>query len=319
MKEGNMSEVSGGAPASATPAVAATNTAPVQSSENVLDQLDPTIQEARSKEPTPQEIKELKKKIKAKANGKDVEYDIDFNDDKKLQELVSKALGADEKFQEAALTKKQMTQLAEMLSDKKGVWEVMKHAGHNPEELVNEFVEQYLQEKEKSPEQKELERIQKERDEYQKKAKQLEDEKISIENQRIQQEYERNLEQEIDQAFKEMTDLPKSPYTVRRLAATMHAFIEKGHQISVKQAADIVRRENARELQDMFSLMPEEAIEQLLGENNNKRLRARRMAKAKEVKNASQIKSTGLAEIEKELHTKSQPKTSAKDFFKKLS
>ena len=322
MKEGFMSEVSGGAPSApgaSAPAAAPTSNAP-ESMEQLLGegQAGQTPEQKAQAEQVKQEIKVAKKKLQLKVHGQDREVEFDPNDDKYMKHMLEKAMGADKVFEEGAMTKKQMNQLVQMLQDKTGLWDVISQAGHNADDLVSEYMERRLAEVEKSPQQKDLEKAQAELEKERKMRKTYEEEKMTSENQRVQDEYARNLNTEIEEAFKDLQDLPKSAYTVKRLASTIAAYLDKGVEISVKDAVQIVRKENTRELQEMFNQMPEEIIEQLLGEGNNKRLRARRVAKAKEMKTASQIKATGHSEIQRQLDAKPQEKVKASDFFRKL-
>lgn len=317
-----MSESTGGASAPASAAPAATNTATTSNApetiEQVIAQGDQKPATAQA-EAIKQEIKAAKRKLQVKVHGQDREIDFDPSDEKAMKQYIEKALGADKVFEEGSLTKKQMNQLVDAIKNKDSIWDLMSQAGHNPDDLVTEYMERKIKDSEKSPEQIEFEKVKKELEHERQARKQMEEEKTKVEQQRVSDEYARNLNTEIEDAFKEMVDLPKSPYTVKRLAATVVAYMEKGVQINMKQAAEIVKKENTRELQEMFSLMPEEQIEALLGENNNKRLRARRVAKQKELKTASQIKTSGVDSIKKELDGKPQPKVSARDFFAKLS
>ena len=324
-----MSETVGGNTAApqATTNVATTNTtttttpaqtAPKGGAETIEQVIaDGKAQDAKTQTKT--EPASTKKKIKAKVYGKDVDYEIDTADEKALASLAAKALGAEKAFEEGAMTKKQMQQLVNALQSKDSIWQLLADAGHNVDDLVGEFVERKLAENEKSPEQKEMERIQKELETERQARKKMEEEKSFAEKQQKMASYSQKLQQDIMDAFTEVKGVVQSPYTLKRLASTMHAFAEKGYEISPKDALNVMKATDRAELQEMMSKMEPEELEDFLGEENNKRLRARRLAKQREIKAASQIKASGVSEIEKQISQQQQPKMSAKDFFKKLS
>lgn len=258
-----------------------------------------------------------RKKLKLKVNGKELEKEIDFDDDDSLREIYQKALASDEKFQKASQLEKQMELIGRMIQE--NPWELLKEAGYNTDELAEQYMEQRLQELEKSPEQRQIEEFQKELEKERKLREKYEKEKFEAEQARIQEEYARNLNDEITEGLKSI-DLPKSPYIVKRIAEVLMVGLDRGKELTVKDVVPYVQNQIKSELRQMFEAMPEEVIEAILGDNVSKKLRNRRLSKMKKpVDTSSQVKSTGDSEINKAKADEGpKEKISARDFFKNL-
>lgn len=260
-------------------------------------------------------VAELKKRMKFRINGREVEKEIDFNDEDALRELLQKGFAADERFQTASQLEKKMKQFAEALQE--DPFEALRAAGHDPDKLTESYMKKRVEELAKSPEQLQLEKLQKEIEKERKMREQLENEKLTAEQQKVEAEYSRQLDEEITSALTS-SELPKSPYVVKRIAENLMLAIEKGNEdVSVQDVLPIVERQIKQEIQQMFEAMPEDVIEKVLGNNVSNKLRKRRLSGMKKAPDtASGVKQTGQAELKK-----SQPKEEAKpvkarDFFK---
>lgn len=241
-------------------------------------------------------IENLKRKMKLKVHGKEIEREIDFGNEKELQKLFEKAYGADTTFQEAAKTKKQMHALAEMLHN--DPFALMREAGLDPDELTAKYMENRLKEFEKSPEQKQLEDLQRQVQQEKERRETLEREKFEGEQSRIQESYMRDMDDQITTALS-TAQLPKSPYVVKRIAEYLSIGLEQGKQLSVKDVVPLVERSIRKEIQEMFEVFPEDVIETFLGDNVLNKMKKKRLSKMKEVQSASGVKQTGQAEIAK--------------------
>jgi hypothetical protein len=273
---------------------------------------EPKVQTEAKKE----EIREMKKKLKLKVHGREMEKEIDFANEKELKQLLEKAYGADTTFQEASKIKKQMAAIAEMLH--KDPFALMREAGLDPDDLTAKYMEERLKEMEKSPEQKQLEELQKQVEQERQRREALENEKMQAEQQRIQESYMRDMDDQITDALGS-AELPKSPYVVKRIAEYLSIGLEQGKQLSVKDVVPLVQKSIKNEIREMFEAFPEDVIEGFLGDNVLNKMKKRRLAKMKEVQSASTVKSTGQTEIAK-TQVKAQPKEKipARDFWSKI-
>lgn len=331
-----------------TPAPAAANTpsTPEQSAQKVLDTIpdskstasvtedtaidteDATNEEleevAESDDATPEEKAEakveLKKRMKFRVNGREVEREIDLNDEDMLHELIQKGMAADERFQSASSVEKKMKEFAALLQA--DPWEAFKAAGHDPDKMTEAYMKKRVEELSKSPEQLQLEKLQKEIEKERKKREELENEKLTAEQARVESEYSRQLDEEISGALTSST-LPKSPYVVKRIAENLMIAIEQGNEdASVEDVLPLVEKQINDEIRQMFEAMPEDVIEKMLGNDVSNKLRKRRIANAKKSQTpdtANSVKSTGQSEINKakaKENNEAKP-VKAKDFFGK--
>jgi hypothetical protein len=261
---------------------------------------------------------ELKKRMKFRVNGREVEKEIDLSDEESLQELLQKGFAADERFQSASAMEKRMRQFAELMQN--DPYEALIAAGHDPDKLTEAYMKKRVEELSKSPEQLKLEQLQKEIEKERKERQRLEEEKLTAEQAKVESEYSRQLDEEITSALA-TSELPKSAYVVKRIAENLMIGIEQGNEdIQVQDVLPLVEKQIREEIQQMLQVMPEEVIERFLGDNVTGKLRKRRLAQAKASKapeTASSVKATGQTEINKTKAKESEAKpVKAADFFK---
>lgn len=297
---------------------------PAEGHEDVQDASDEDLAEVVSdEESTEEEVaeakQELARRLSLKINGQEKEFDLSSDDDlEQIKQMAQKGEGADQKFQEAAKIQKQMNAFLELMQQ--DPIRALQELGHDPDKIAETHMQRRIEEMQKSPEQLELEKLRKQIEDEKKARETLEEEKFRAEQERIQEEYSRKLDVEITDAL-ESSELPKSAYVVKRLAENLMIGLEKNPDITVADVLPIVEKQIKGEIQQMFGAMPEEVVEKILGEDTSNRLRKRRLNKMKKPpQTASQVKSTGNAEIKKaqaEAARNEKPK-SAKDFFKDI-
>jgi len=259
---------------------------------------------------------ELKRRMKFRVNGREVEREIDLSDEDALQQLLQKGFAADERFQTASTLEKKMNEFAALMQS--DPMQALIAAGHDPDKLTESYMKKRVEELAKSPEQQQLEKLQKEIEKERKLRENLEQEKLTAEQAKVESEYSRQLDEEISVALSS-SDLPKSPYVVKRIAENLMLGIEQGHEdITVEDVMPIVERQIKEEIQQMFETMPEDVIEKVLGQNVSNKLRKRRLSNMKKPpEGASAVKQTGQSEINKSKAKEEPAKPAkAKDFFK---
>lgn len=290
----------------------------IDASDASNDELEEVLE---SDEATPEEKAEakveLKQRMKFRINGREVERDIDLSDRDALQELLQKGFAADEKFQSASGIEKRMNEYVKRLQA--DPIQAMIEAGHDPDKLTEEYMKKRVAELSKSPEQLQLEKLQKELEKEREDRKTLEQEKLNAEQAKVEEQYSRQLDDEITSGLAS-SDLPKSPYVVKRIAENLMLAIEQGYEdVSVQDVLPMVEKQIKDEIRQMFEAMPEDIIEKTLGGDVSNKLRKRRLAKMKAApEGASSIKQTGTSETNKakgERKEEAKP-VKAKDFFK---
>lgn len=312
-----MSEVAAAAPAAGSPVV------PVEAAEGTthFEHQDDGSAEGQRGELLPEAAAEVleeqiralgKKKIPLKVNGRDIEYEVDMDNDAELSKYFQKAMAADEKFQEAATIRKQMQQFVQAL--KTDPLSILQHPelGINVQELAEMVINQQLDQLSKSPEQKRMEQLERDLADREEKLKSVDQQRRDAEMSRLEEQAFQELDRDIDMALKE-TSLPKSGYVLKRIADTLINANEMGYtDVTVKDIMPFIEATMEKELQEMFGRMPEEVIERMMGTNLD-RVRKAKLAKAKKV--AAPVRETAQASAPKPVTDSSKTKVKAKDFF----
>ena len=324
------------APASAAPTAeasapveAAESTESVESSEAALESEEQALgsevesaEEAIDSDPnlSKKEKIELKKKLKLKVDGQEIEEEVDLSDEDYLRKQLQLAKVAQRRMQETAQIRKEIEQFAALLKEDPDA--ALMELGIDPLDYAEKKLAREIEQRKKSPEQLEKEQMQRE---LEKLRKQMESEQKAKEEAKIramEEQFQRRLDDEISSALDASKDLPKSPYVVKRIADRMIFALQNGMEdVEVKDVIPQVRKQIKSELGEMFSAMPEEVLEGLLGKNNIDRLRKRRLVKAKDgakIQNAKQIKNSGLDVEAKAAKDDGKDKIPMRDFFKNL-
>jgi hypothetical protein len=230
-------------------------------------------------------IQDLKKKYNLKVNNKVKELELDLGNDAEVQKYLQKALAADEKFEEAANIKKGFAQLIEQI--KTNPLAILSHPdiGVDIKALATQVLAQEMEDMEKSPEQKRIEELERkllEREEYDKKA---EEEKRQAEMSRMEAEAVEELDSQITQAL-DKSELPRSPYVVKRIADTMLNAMRMGYNdVTVDQIMPFVEEQVVSEIQALFDAAPEQTsrklMEKFVGKKNLDRYRKSGISKPK--------------------------------------
>lgn len=271
--------------------------------------------EEESQELSPAEVKKIKK-LKLKFNGKEIEEELPFEIEEAhadwLVKQRQKAMLADHKASEYSQLEKEIGAFIQELRQNP------KKALSNPaigldiKQFAAQILQEEIEQAQKSPEQIERERLQAELEEI---KAEREREKAEAEARELQRLEERELER-YDQLLSsaiESSDLPKSPYVVKKMTEYMILAVENGIDIEPKDVVQIVRNDIHKDIQDMFQVMPAEVIEQIIGKQNLDKLRKKRVAAAKPpVPVKSSIQDTAKS---KEEPKKEEKKVTMREFF----
>jgi len=260
------------------------------------DASDVLAEEAKA---TEEALKNLKRKYNVKANGKSREIELDLSNDKQIQEYLSKAAAADEKFEEAANMRKAVEELVrELKSNPKAI---LSHPsiGLDLKTFAQSIMDQELEDMSKTPEQKRIEEMEQKLKQYEEDKKKLEEEKTTAERARIQEEQFQKLDEQITDALSK-SELPKSPYVLKRIADTMIEAVNLGYtDVSVEQILPYVEQQIVGEINRLFEEAPSatagKLMEKLVGKKNLDSYRKARVSKAKTTASASTVKDSGAS------------------------
>jgi len=275
-------------------------------SEGEVDEVKDAIEDGASAE----EVKEMIETFKFKANGKDQEVTLDWNDKEDIIRRLQMAEAAQPAMQKASENEKL---LQEFLSDAKTKpWDVLKELGLDPDELSEQRIQDRIEQMKKTPEEVEKEEMAAELNALRDKVKKEEEARKDAEMQKVQKETEVELENQIMGAIDATQNLPKSPYVVKRVADAMLFAMDNGYpDVSADQVLPMVEKELEKEVQQMFEGMPDKILEQFIGQKTNERLRQNRLKKMKKAptKKVEEIKKQ---EVKKE---ETKKKISLKEFL----
>lgn len=245
------------------------SSAPMEAAEesSTVDNMSAVSEEALPGE-TPAET--AKRLFKVKINNQDLEVDED-----ELVRGYQMTKAAQQKFQEASQMNKRAEEFIKLL--KQDPKKVLSHPdiGVDLKEFAINYLQELQQEQSLTPEQR------RQRDLEQRLA-QFEQEKAE----REQQEYQRQIEEQAaryaEDYQKQFTEvlstsgLPKTEYTVARLAYYMQQAIQAGYdEITPKDVVGLVKSDYLNDIKSMFSASNEDILLDLLGDElTNKTVKA---------------------------------------------
>ena len=223
--------------------------------------------EGQEKPLTPAEVKKYKK-LQLKFNGKDIEEDLDFEVDDKQREWMTKqrqkAMLADHKAREYAQLENEVGAFIQELRKNP------KKALQNPaigldiKELAASILQEEIERSQKTPEQLRAEeaeqKLQDLMEERAREKKELEEKQMELLTEREYERYDTLISDAI-----ESSDLPRSPYVVKKMLEYMIMAVENNIDVDPKNVVSIVRNEIHEDVSQMFGKMPIELIEQLVG------------------------------------------------------
>lgn len=277
-------------------------------------------EEQSEKKLTKEEIKRIKK-LQLKFNGREYEEELPFEieDNPDNIEWMKKQL----QLAKLGHTKSQdysklENEIRDFVSElKKNPRKMLSNPnlGIDLKELAAQILEEEIENSKKTPEQIELEKAQL-------RLKELEDERAREQEDLRNKEYQRLLDQQYERYDIQMSkalqssDLPKSPYIVKKMADYMILGVKNGISVTPEDVIPLVKEELQSDLKDMFDVLPDEVLTQLIGKNNYDRIRKHNVSKAKKKINPSmakkKIEDTG--KISKPTQNE-ESKISFKDFF----
>jgi hypothetical protein len=280
-------------------------------------QLQSAVEDAIASGASKKEVQNLIKEFQLKVNGKVINKQIDLSDENNLRNELQLAAAARQSMQEAANLKKMYEKEVGRL--RQNPWEVLQELGLDPDELAELRIQQRIEEMKKSPEQLEKERIQLELQSAREEARRLKEERDATQFEQLKEQAAAQIESEIEQALDSHKTLPKSRHIVKRIADSMLWAMNNGFDdVSAEDVMPLVEKEWRDEMSRLMDDSPEDILEQLIGQRNIERLRAKRLnaMNTSNIKTASSVKSTAGSVQKKDDAPKQKIKQ--RDFFRQL-
>lgn len=257
-------------------------------------------EEAAEEEVVEEKIAELKKKLKLKVDGQEIEEEIDWNDEEALVREMQKAKAFDKKAQESATMRKQMTALMQGLKDNPA--EVLRQLGMDVDDFSAKHLEAKIEELSKSPEQIANEQAQQELAELREEKKKFTEERDKARNEQMRDQEATRIENSIVSALESHEGLLSTddPAVIGDIGRAMLRAMNAGvKDVTPEQVIPIVEKQYAEKLQNRITSLSKKDIalvEKLLGKDIFEQARKKRVSKKRKGKTetANQIvKQTG--------------------------
>jgi len=231
--------------------------------------------------------KKMLRELKIKFNGKDYTESLPFEieDNQANRDYMTKQLQmsrlAQSKSADFAALQKQAYQLVEDLQ--KNPRKVLQNPnlGIDVKKLAAEIIEEEFANSQKSPDQLEREKLQQELKAL---KEDRENEKKTFqekERERMTTEAANRYDQEFTAAIS-ASDLPKSPYVVKKMAELMSIAVSENLDVSASDVMPLVREQIVNDIKEMFGAMPEDVIESIVGKDIFNKVRKKNIANAKQ-------------------------------------
>lgn len=265
------------------------------------------------------EAKELKKRLKLKIDGQEIEEEIDFNDDDGLKRHLQKSKAFDKRVKEFTGFKSQVDQFFQQLQQDPEA--ILEQLGFNVDDLATKRLQRKVEEMQKSPEQLEKEKMAKELETLRKEKEALKKAQEDAQMESLRNQQAAEIENSISSALDDSKSrLPKNnPKVMAMIAQNMLMAIENGYNdVTVSDIIPIVERQWKDELRSYFDTSSEDLIEELVGKGNLDRLRKKRLSKRPKAAEQmvpvnKQILDTGSAKPKEEAP---KVKKTYRDFFR---
>ena len=265
-------------PAEATPTKAPTSLVDAKALDAA--QAATETKEADTVEPSKSEIKAIEKqlkKYKVKVDGKEYEEELDLNDEAAVGKHIQMSKAAQRKMQEASDMRKAAEEFINLL--RTDPEKVLRDPNINVDlkKLAQDVINREIEDASKSPEQLEKEKLQRELTDIKAKIEEDEKKRQSSELQRLQAEQQQKIEINIESALK-TSDLPKTPYTVRKMAEMMLVALQNNVDLSPADLVPLIRKQMQNDIKELFGASSDDVLEELVGKDRISKLRKKKVA-----------------------------------------
>jgi hypothetical protein len=238
--------------------------------------------EAKNKLSKPEQKRLRQLLLKVDGEEETVDLPFDMPDDPKAVEWMKRQL------QMSKMSTRRAQEKSDLERDVSGFIEELRknprkalsnpNIGVDIKKLAAEIIEAEIEDSRKSPEQLRAEQLEAE-------LKQLKEERENAKKEREQRDFEALQEKAaieydtmITEALESSKTLPKSPYTVAKMATYLKLALENNIDLKPSEIVPIIEEDIRNEITSMFSAMPAEIIEQVVGKDKLAQIRRTRVA-----------------------------------------
>lgn len=222
---------------------------------------------------TPTAAQPAPRMMKVNIEGKEIEMP-----ENEVLALASAGKVSTQRFQEAAAMRKQAEDILKFA--KANPTEFFKKTGMNARQWAEEYLLQELQIEAMSPEQKKARENEEELRKYKDKDKQDKERELSAERERLTNVERERLDKLFTQALFE-SGLPRTPFTVKRMAELQLINIKRKLELSPGRLAQLVREDYIAEQKALLGGLEGDNLLNFLGTDIVKKLSKAQIAKLK--------------------------------------
>lgn len=254
------------APTASAPTAGAT---PAQAGSNQQQAAQPGAKGPAAAQPTPTEIRKLKLKL----DGQDVELP-----ESEVIALAQQGKVSGKRFQEAAAIRKQAEDILKFAQENPA--EFFKKTGKNARQWAEEYLIEELKREQWTPEQKKAAENEAKLKQYETERKAEQDRKDQAERDQLQKSHHDRYETLFIEALTQ-SGLPRTPYTVKRMAELQLVNLRKKLNLDAGQLAKVVREDYINEQKALFGALEGDKLLELMGPDFVKKLSKAQIAQLK--------------------------------------
>lgn len=306
----NMSDLPSIATEAAVPSESSIEVAPIENNTEDNNELSEDVQ--------PEISASTKRKLKLKVDGQEFEEEFDPSDDDMIKKHLQKSKAFDKRLKEFSSYKAQVDSALELLQKDPELF--LEKMGLNVDDFAEKRLARKIEELKKSPEQIAQEKMEKELNDLREEKKRIEEEKQRFEMENLRNQQAIEIENDINTALEDSKSIlpKKNPIVLQRIAQTMLLAMQNGYDnVTAKEVIPFVEKQWKQELNEFFSVLPEEVLEQLVGKSNIDRYRKKKVAarpKGSTVTARQIVQDIGKTQENDDIDNKQ--KMSYRDFFK---
>jgi hypothetical protein len=243
---------------------------------NAVDSTD----NLNAKEAVKQAEKSFKKKLKIKVDGEESEEEVDWDDEESLKRHIQFSKVAQKRMAETSKLQREVQEFLELLkTDPKRILSDPS-IGIDLKQFAAGIIEEEIANSKKTPEQLKAEQLENELRTLKEEREREHEERKTKELSRLEKAEAERYDMLITKAL-DKGDLPKSPYVVKKIADYLYLGLQEGLDISPDDVIPLVKEEMENDVKQMFAVMPDEIIEQLVGTDVINRIRKKKVEAAK--------------------------------------
>lgn len=226
-----------------------------------------------------QPVAPVKKKFKYKADNQDVEEELS---DEEITSRLSLAKAAHKRMSEAATIKKQTEQFIKLLQENPmAVLNNEKIMGQKKfREIAEQFIYEQIQQESMTPEQREAIEKDKRLSDYERREKEQREQHEQNQLKQLESHYVQQFEKVMIEAF-QSTNLPKNPFTVKRMAELMQKNLQYKLDLPPQELAKLVKEDMQNEQKHLISSASAEQLIEMFGEEITNKIRKHDLSKFK--------------------------------------